>query len=350
MAFQLPVKGDLDRVLSNLMHESRHRLMDERNQLMGEAAQLGALRSNRVVATIAAKADDIHKDAMKQATPILLDFIQRMQLPPAQITAWARGHLENLGNSLLGEVKPNGFPADHQRLTRQYQAVFGQRLDGLLRDIEIGHVPWAGFARAEQMESKEEWIPAATALGMLKQSMPHAAAVKAICTRAHDGMVRARAERFIREHRSDSRSADSIEIPKEFWWAQGGVALEQNWSTGDFETWINQEIHLRAYSVSFLRSDLQKIIPQDTLSSPPPPPAQSSKSSGGRPPADWWEDCLIDMCFKYYRGNWSPKTQADITRVMQDWITDKGFDAAESTVKIRARKLFLAIEHDKKVE
>jgi hypothetical protein len=56
------------------------------------------------------------------------------------------------------------------------------------------------------------------------------------------------------------------------------------------------------------------------------------------------------MCFKYYSGSWSPKTQADITRATQDWITDKGFDAAESTIKVRARKLMAAIKRDSEAE
>jgi hypothetical protein len=111
---------------------------------------------------------------------------------------------------------------------------------------------------------------------MLKQTMHHAAAVGAICTGAHDGLVRARAERFIHEHRSDGRTADNMEIPKEFWWAHGKAALDQNWSTGDFETWIDNKIHLRAYGVSFLRSDLQKMIPQGALSSYPPASGHSS--------------------------------------------------------------------------
>lgn len=320
--------------------------MDERNQLMGEAAQAGALQSNRVVATIVVKADQIHKNAMEQATSILLDFIRRMQLPPSQITAWARGHLENLGNSLLGEVKPNGFPADHQRMTHQYQAVFNQRLDSMLRDVEIGHVRGAGFSRAEEMEQMEEWLRASATLDLLKQTMNRAEAIRTICSRANDGLARARAERFIREHRSDSHSADNVEIPKEFWWAHGEAALDQNWSTGDFETWIDQTIHLRAYGVSFLRSDIEKMVPQNAIPSHPPPPAQSSNSFGGRPPATWWEDCLIDMCFKYYNGSLAHETQADIIRAMQDWIMDKGFNVTESTIKVRAKKLMAAIKLD----
>jgi hypothetical protein len=111
VAFQLPIKGDMDRILSNLMHDARHRLMIEKNRIMGEAAQAGALRSNRVIVAVASFADQIHDASMKQATAVLLNFVERMQLPPSEITEWARPHLENLGNALLGEIPPNGLEA-----------------------------------------------------------------------------------------------------------------------------------------------------------------------------------------------------------------------------------------------
>jgi hypothetical protein len=126
VAFELPIKGDIDRTLSVLI-DARHRLMIEKNRIMGEAAQAGALNGNRVSVTVATFADQIHDASMKQATPILLSFIERMQLPPAEITEWAQPHLENIGNSLLEIIPPNNFPADHQRIVAQYRAVFQQR-------------------------------------------------------------------------------------------------------------------------------------------------------------------------------------------------------------------------------
>lgn len=104
-------------------------------------------------------------------------------------------------------------------------------------------------------EDKEEWITAAGALALLKDTMPSGAAF-AICARANDGMIKARAERFMR----GKQIFDDVEVPTEFWWAEGHPALQQNWKTGDFETWINHILHLKAYGVSFLRSDIEKMI------------------------------------------------------------------------------------------
>ncbi len=259
MTFEQPIKGDLDRALSLLMHDHRHKLMEQCNLIKSDAAKVGALHSNRVVVMAIKAADDLHREAMTQALTILLDYIGRMPSPPAEIVGWARPHLENLGNSLLGVVPPNNFPQDHQRLVQQYRAVFGQRLDGMLRDVEIGFVRGAGFARAEQMESTEQWLAAAEASRLLKAAFStEYLARKAICKRAHEGLIRARAERYV----VDQKSRANCEVPKEFWWAAGAAALTENWTTGDFETWINQEVRMQAFGVSFSRTDIQKLVPE----------------------------------------------------------------------------------------
>lgn len=167
---------------------------------------------------------------------------------------WARPHLENLSNAVLGGIPPNGFPDDHQRITRQYQAVFQQRVDGTLREVEIGFVRGAGFSTDPAMSEKEEWISAADALALL--GMKHAG-TGTICKRTHVGLIKARAERFVR----DGRPADNVDVPAEFWWAQGRPALSQNWTTGDFDTWIDHSIHLQAFGVTFRRSDIERSKP-----------------------------------------------------------------------------------------
>ena len=126
--FEPPAKRDIDHALSMLMHEARRQVADENNRITSEAAKHGALRSNRVVVTVADAADKIHKASMAQAKQILLDFIHRMARPATEITGWARPHLENLSGVVLGGIPPNGFPNDHQRIIRQYEAVFQRRI------------------------------------------------------------------------------------------------------------------------------------------------------------------------------------------------------------------------------
>ena len=102
----------------------------------------------------------------------------------------------------------------------------------------------------------EEWIGAASAIALL--GMTHFLATRTICKRAHAGLIKARAERFIIR---DGRPVDNVDIPVEFWWAEGGAALDQNWTTGDFDTWVDHRIHLQAFGVTFRRSDIEQLKP-----------------------------------------------------------------------------------------
>ncbi len=107
--FEQPAKKDIDYALSLLMHEARRQVLDEKNRTTSEAIKHGALRSNRVIVIIADAADKIHTASMAQAKQILIDFVRRMERPATEITAWARPHLENLSNAVLGGI-PKRIP------------------------------------------------------------------------------------------------------------------------------------------------------------------------------------------------------------------------------------------------
>jgi predicted nucleotide-binding protein len=112
----------------------------------------------------------------------------------------------------------------------------------------------------------EEWISAASALSLL--GMKYGLGTGTICKRAHAGLIQARAERFIH----DGRVFDNVDIPAKFWWAEGGAALNQNWTTGDFDTWVGRgidAIHLQAFGVTFRRSDIERLRPAFTPVSTP---------------------------------------------------------------------------------
>jgi len=274
---------------------------------------------------------------MTQAKQILIDFVQRMERPATEITAWARPHLENLSNAVLGVIPPNGFPNDHQRIIKQYQAAFQQRVDGTLRGVEIGYVKEAGFTAGAAMSEKEEWIGAARALTLL--GMKQLPGTRTICNRAHAGLIKARATRFIRA----GKSADNVDVPAEFWWAKGGEALSQNWTTGDFDTWIDHRIHLQAFGVTFRRSDIEQLKAAPGVENAPAPVSMPARATGGRPKASWSDDLWIEMCRQLYEGDLQPKKQGDVTKAMMDWLTERGEDFSETSVKDRARKLWAVI-------
>ncbi len=94
----------------------------------------------------------------------------------------------------------------------------------------------------------DQWIDAGTALDVFGQQ-------KAICERCHLGLVRSRALRFHKHH----EELRDVELPRQFWWAEGHEALEQNWDIGDFSTWIDRTFHWRAYGVRFVLEDLLEL-------------------------------------------------------------------------------------------
>lgn len=182
----------------------------------------------------------------------------------------------------------------------------------------------------------DQWIGAEQAVELLTPpSKSTYITQKTICARAHNGLIRSRAEQL----QADQAILKTHTVPAEFWWAEGEAALKQNWRTGDFDTWIDQEVHLRAFGVKFLRADIEKLIPPGSAQ-PIPLPSPPSQSAGGRPPADWWDDLWVEICRQIYTGELLPKRQADIQKAMQQWCSDKGHSDAASTIRPRASKLW----------
>lgn len=73
------------------------------------------------------------------------------------------------------------------------------------------------------------------------------------CKRAHAGLLRTRAKRFC----TDAACSNDVDVPQEFWWAEGHEALTQDWESGDFETWLNQRTRLRAFGVEWCKEDAE---------------------------------------------------------------------------------------------
>jgi hypothetical protein len=133
-----PVKADLDRNLSTIFHTAHHRARDEQNRLISEFTRHGM--STGLIWAVMRAVDTIHQEAVSTAMPVLCDFAKRMQHPSSEIATLARPHLENLNNTLLAGLPQAGFPDEWRRVQTQYSAVFKQRLDGALRDFEIGFI------------------------------------------------------------------------------------------------------------------------------------------------------------------------------------------------------------------
>lgn len=64
------------------------------------------------------------------------------------------------------------------------------------------------------------------------------------------------------------------------------------------------------------------------------------KPKGGKPLAAHWDDMWAAMALALYSGDLEPETQADIERAMAEWLAVRNLDAAESTIRGRAQKLW----------
>ena len=130
-----------------------------------------------------------------------------------------------------------------------------------------------------------EWMSAAEARQFLH---PHVGA-HAICSRAHAGLIKARAKLFI----SQGMEQTDVEVPREFW-AKAKTTQRSNWVTGDFQTVFHSRVNtmqgnqraerrLQAFGVEFRRQDIEGLKPASTAANlaPPSAPAQRPASSDG---------------------------------------------------------------------
>ena len=104
-----------------------------------------------------------------------------------------------------------------------------------------------------------QWIPAARALSIVKTPPDGYSARIALCTRAHAGLIKAKARLLT----IGSSRRENVAIPAEFWWARGQGALDQDWNVGDFSTWIDNKLEYRAFGVSFDFDGLREMISPD---------------------------------------------------------------------------------------
>ncbi|MCO5792209.1 MAG: hypothetical protein HEQ21_05270 [Blastomonas sp.] len=104
-----------------------------------------------------------------------------------------------------------------------------------------------------------EWITAPSALAYVSDGSDEVRAQRSICERAHSGLIATKADRVI----YDGREERDALLGKGFWWAEGYEALVQDWRTGDFATWIDKKIEVKAYGVSFDFPALSEMVPVD---------------------------------------------------------------------------------------
>lgn len=112
---------------------------------------------------------------------------------------------------------------------------------------------------------RQDWLSARQAYDLVRARNGAAFVVPSITARAHAGLIRTRAERFsFQKPHPEGGKAEWIfkdaYLPKEFWWADGGPELHQNWQSGDFSTHVDGEFEWKAYGVFFDRTDINALL------------------------------------------------------------------------------------------
>lgn len=168
-----------------------------------------------------------------------------------------------------------------------------------------------------------EWVTAkelllATGAKMTRQTTNES---KALCRRAHAGLIRARAKVY----RVDGLETRNSEIPKGFWWHEGEAALEQDWEQGDF-SWSYNHQRANAIGVEFSREDAEGLglrfnAPPSTgagsISAPP------DKNKGGRRLSELWPEYVAELCAYFHDEGVPPGVGTEGAEAIIDGVADR---------------------------
>ena len=71
-------------------------------------------------------------------------------------------------------------------------------------------------------------------------------------------------------------------------------------------------------------------------------PATPATDKGGRPAAANWEVAALELAGRYYRGDFKPKTKADVKRELTAYLAEQDLHLADSTIGNHAKLIFEA--------
>lgn len=141
------------------------------------------------------------------------------------------------------------------------------------------------------LSEPEDWLSAAETRRLALTATMNSYAHIAILKRANAGLIRTRA----RLVDFGGKVGEDVELPKGFWWAEGGAALEQNWDVGDFATDIDGRHSVRAFGVRFHRDGVRDMIPEAFTTAPTPTTKPESKELGGRRMSALWPEWVAEL-------------------------------------------------------
>lgn len=107
--------------------------------------------------------------------------------------------------------------------------------------------------------------------------------------------------------------------------------------------WLGiSEEHFSTWAIEIVAPE-ESIAPQPTLQ-PTSPTLAKIPNGGGRPPKLDWEAVALELAGQYYRGDFKPKTIAEVVEAIQHWANRPDGGPDKSTVYPHAKTIFDAFK------
>jgi hypothetical protein len=132
---------DFQRNLDTIIHSGEREARSRAATAQNEFAAKGLGASGPLIENVIQTVDQIHAGILKRAMELTHEFSSGSgHLSKEDLAKTALQRFESLATMLLSTVPLAGRPEVAQQIRRQYAAVFKQRLDVALKDIEIGFI------------------------------------------------------------------------------------------------------------------------------------------------------------------------------------------------------------------
>jgi hypothetical protein len=138
--YRMPDQSDLDRQLGDILHRAHKGATEKLPYTASDFAKAGRVGSSAHVSAAARHLCDAHTQAIIESMRLLVAFAARTEMTVADLASKARIHLATFGQTLIASIPVTGHPSETANTRECYEAIFGQHLDGAIRDFEIGFI------------------------------------------------------------------------------------------------------------------------------------------------------------------------------------------------------------------
>jgi hypothetical protein len=168
MVCQLDNRPRMGRSAQSLMYETPQYLISKETLLnYSKERSRSACRTSsdnfrcycersRVIIAVITPFEKLYYKTVDDVMRLIRDFLERTSLTSTELGGLARVELEAFADRLLGQLPDAGFPQDAARIRGEYRERFRQRLEGALRDIQIGFIAGRKIATAHAQNTEAE--------------------------------------------------------------------------------------------------------------------------------------------------------------------------------------------------